>query len=342
MEHLMAIILAAGEGKRMKSKKAKVLHEICGLPLVDWVYRSVKDSGVLETVLVVGHKAEDVKEYMKDKAFYAFQKEQLGTGHAVMQAEEFLKNKEGNVLILCGDTPLITSETIQNTIRYHKENGNSATVITADLDNPSGYGRIIRDKSGNVQKIVEHKDASLDERNIKEVNSGMYCFNISSLVGALKELDNNNSQGEYYLTDTLEILIKKGMKVGAVKVGDENEILGINDRVQLSQAAGIIRGRIIKRLMSEGVTIIDPAATYIDQDVQIGKDTVIYPSTVIEGATVIGDDCVIGPGCRIKDSKLADRVEVENSIVVDASIAEGTMVGPFTFLSPGSGTGNKA
>ncbi|NLD50860.1 MAG: bifunctional UDP-N-acetylglucosamine diphosphorylase/glucosamine-1-phosphate N-acetyltransferase GlmU [Clostridiaceae bacterium] len=336
MGHFMAVILAAGEGKRMKSKKAKVLHEICGVPLVDWVYRCVKSSGVADTVLVVGHKADDVKEYMKDKVFYALQKEQLGTGHAVMQAEEFLKNKDGNVLVLCGDTPLITSETIQNTIKHHNENGNSATVITADLDNPSGYGRIVRDGSGNVQKIVEHKDASLEERNIREINSGMYCFNIPSLVEALKELDNNNSQGEYYLTDTLEILIKKGMRVGAVKVGDENEILGINDRVQLSQATRIIRERILDRLMRSGVTLIDPATTYIDQDVQIGMDTIIYPSTIIEGITTIGEDCVIGPGSRITDSRLADMVEVENSVVTGSSISKGSKVGPFACLGPGS------
>jgi bifunctional UDP-N-acetylglucosamine pyrophosphorylase/glucosamine-1-phosphate N-acetyltransferase len=336
MEHLMAVVLAAGEGKRMKSRKAKVLHKVCGTPLVEWVYQSVISAGVDEVVLVVGHKADEVKGYMKDKVSYAFQKEQLGTGHAVMQAEDFLNGKSGNVLILCADTPLISSETIRKTIEFHKESGNSATIITADLDNPAGYGRIARNEDGRVLKIVEDRDADEKEKNIKEINSGMYCFEMVALGDALKELDNSNSQAEYYLTDTIEIMIDKGLRVGAVKVEEQSDILGINDRIQLSKAESIMRGRILDRLMSEGVTIIDPLSTYIDHDVQIGTDTVIYPSTIIEGKSVIGEDCVIGPGTRISDSRIADRVEVENSIIVESSVDNYTKIGPFAYLRHGS------
>lgn len=335
MGHLMAVILAAGEGKRMKSKHSKVLHKACGMTLIDWVYRSVKDAGVDETVVVVGHKAEDVKESMGNNVFYAYQDKQLGTGHAVMQANDYFKGKEGQVLVLCGDTPLITSETISNTFEIHSKNNNSATVITADLQNPAGYGRIVRDVNNNVLKIVEDRDASKDEKNIKEINSGMYCFNIKDLESALGELGNNNSQGEYYLTDTIEILIKKGFKVGAVKVDDRDEILGINDRVQLSMAGEILRKRILTKHMKNGVTIIDPNTTYIDADVNIGMDTVIYPSSIIEGQTEIGEDCIIGPSSRIVRSKISKGVEIKNSVVLESSIDEDNSVGPFAYIRPG-------
>ncbi|HPD00693.1 MAG TPA: bifunctional UDP-N-acetylglucosamine diphosphorylase/glucosamine-1-phosphate N-acetyltransferase GlmU [Acetivibrio sp.] len=339
MEQMMAVILAAGEGKRMKSKKAKVLHEICGMPLVKWVYQSARNAGINDTVIVVGHKAQEVKEKLGDEILYAFQEKQLGTGHAVMQAQEHFADKEGYVIVLYGDTPLITAETLKDAISFHKENNNSATVITADLDDPTGYGRIIRSGDGSVLRIVEHKDASDEEKNIKEVNSGMYCFNISDLREALGELDNNNSQGEYYLTDTIEILLNKGKNVKAFKIKDSNEILGINDRIQLAKAGEIIRNRILQRFMENGVTIIDPASTFIDQEAEIGIDTVIYPSTIIEGTTKIGEDCVIGPGSRIVSCEIADGVEVKNSVLLESSIDSGTKVGPFAYMRPGSKIG---
>lgn len=341
MAHLMAVILAAGEGKRMKSKKSKVLHKVCGMTLIDWVYNSVKNAGVNETVVVVGHKAEDVKESMGDKVLYAHQDKQLGTGHAVMQAKEYFSGKEGQVLVLCGDTPLITSETVSKTFEIHSRNNNSATIITAELENPSGYGRIVRDENNNVMKIVEDRDATEVEKEIREINSGMYCFNIKDLESALGELDNNNSQGEYYLTDTIEILIKKGLKVGAVKVDDSSEILGINDRIQLSKANEIMRKRILSNHMKNGVTIIDPSNTYIDADVSIGMDTVIYPGSMIEGRTEIGEDCIIGPSSRIVGSKISKGVEVKNSVVMESSVDEGTCIGPFAYLRPGSVIGKK-
>ena len=341
MEHLMAIVLAAGEGKRMKSAKSKVTHRICGKALVEWVYSSIRKSGINECVIVVGHKAEQVMECMGDRVQYAVQDRQLGTGHAVMQAASYLEDKEGHVFVLCGDTPLISEKTISDTLKLHKDNDNAVTVVTAVLSDAAGYGRVARDKAGRVTKIVEHRDANEEERRINEVNSGMYCFNIKDLLEALKELDNNNSQGEYYLTDTIEILLKKGKKAGAFIVADNNEILGINDRVQLSQASEILRRKILTGHMMEGVTIIDPAGTFIDDGVKIGMDTIIYPGTIIEGGTIIGDECIIGPNSRIVSSKINNRVQVNNSVIISSTVDDETHIGPFAYLRPDSSIGRK-
>ncbi|MCX7711976.1 MAG: bifunctional UDP-N-acetylglucosamine diphosphorylase/glucosamine-1-phosphate N-acetyltransferase GlmU [Clostridia bacterium] len=341
MKHLTAVILAAGEGKRMKSKKSKVVHSICGKALIEWVYKAVDDAGVKDTVIVVGHRADQVKECMGERAEYVTQEKQLGTGHAVMQAEEHLKGKDGIVVVLCGDTPLITSDTISKAIKTHKDNKNAATVITAVLEDPSGYGRIIRDSVGNVLKIVEHRDATDKEKGVNEINSGMYCFTISDLLNALKELNNNNSQGEYYLTDTLEILIKKGLKVGAVIAEDSDEILGINDRIQLAKAGELLKKRVLNNLMMSGVTILDPNSTYIDEGVKIGMDTVIYPNTVIEGKTVIGENCTIGTNCRIVSSHIGNEVEVLNSVILESAIEDEVKIGPFAYIRPESKIGRK-
>jgi bifunctional UDP-N-acetylglucosamine pyrophosphorylase / glucosamine-1-phosphate N-acetyltransferase len=339
MEHLMAVVLAAGEGKRMKSKHSKVMHKIAGKPLIEWVTGSVEKAGINECVLVVGHRVDQIKEYMGEKYLYSLQEKQLGTGHAVMQAEEHLKGKDGYVIVLCGDTPLITEQTISNTIKYHKENNNSATVITVDVGDPTGYGRMVRNEAGNVARIVEHRDASSEQRLIREINSGIYCFTIKDLIEALKDLNNNNSQGEYYLTDTLEVLVKKGLKVGALKIDDQDEILGINDRLQLAEAAQIMRKRIVTKLMKAGVTVIDPASTYIDDSVEIGMDTIVYPGTILEGTTRIGEDCIIGPNSRVVSSVIYDKVEVNNSVILESSIDEDTHVGPFAYIRPGSAIG---
>lgn len=341
MAHLMAVILAAGEGKRMKSKNSKVVHKICGKSLIEWVYQAVEESGIEESIMVVGHRADQVMECMGDRVKYAMQEEQLGTGHAVMQATQYFEGKDGYIFILYGDTPLVTAQTIADAIRFHKENDCAATVVTADLDDPSGYGRIIRGPSGNVSKIVEHKDANEKERSIREVNSGMYCFTIKDLEEALKALDNNNSQGEYYLTDTLEILIKKGQKVGAVKVHSPEEILGINDRVQLHEASEKLRTRILHRLMRAGVTIIDPGTAFIDDRVEIGMDTVIYPGTMIEGCTRIGEDCTVGPGSRLVSCNIGDRVEINHSIILESTVEDDAHIGPFAYIRPDSHIGRK-
>lgn len=341
MKHLTAVILAAGEGKRMKSKNSKVIHRVCGKALIEWVYKAVEGSGVKSTVVVVGHREEQVKECLGERAEYVTQEKQLGTGHAVMQAEKYLEGREGIVVVLCGDTPLITSETISKAIQYHKDNNNSATVITALLDDPAGYGRIIRDTDGNVVKIVEHRDANDEQKRVKEINSGMYCFTISDLLTSLKELNNNNSQGEYYLTDTLEILISRGQKVGAVIVEDPDEILGINDRVQLAKAGEILRKKVLNRIMLAGATVMDPNSTYIDDEVSIGMDTIIYPNTIIEGKSVIGEDCTIGPNSRIVASKIGDEVEIINSTVLESSIDKESKVGPFAYIRPECKIGKK-
>lgn len=341
MEYIMALVLAAGEGKRMKSKTSKVCHKACGKALIEWVYDALCDSGINDITLVVGHKEEQVRECLKDKVKYAVQKEQLGTGHAVMQAQSFFSKKDGNIFILCGDAPLVTSETISNVLKFHKQNKNSVTVISADLEDPSGYGRIVRNREGDVLKIVEHNDATFEEKNIKEINSGMYCFSIKCLEEALLELNKNNSQGEYYLTDTLEILIKKGKKVGAIKVADNTEILGINDRIQLNQATNILRQRILKEHMKNGVTIIDQGSVFIDKNVEIGMDTIIYPSTIIEAGTKIGKSCIIGPGSRIVNSSVLDGAKIVNSVVFDSIVGEASTVGPFAYIRPESVIGKK-
>lgn len=340
MEQNMAVILAAGEGKRMKSRKSKVVHKIFGKSLIEWIYTSVKEAGIEESVVVVGHRSDQVIECMGDRVKYAEQKEQLGTGHAVMQAEKYFKDKEGYVLILYGDTPLVTSKTLNDVIDYHKNNKCAATVITAEVDDPTGYGRIIRDSNGDVIRIVEHKDASPEEIAVKEINSGMYCFTIEHLVKALRLLNNDNNQGEYYITDTIGILVEMGLKVGALKISDSREILGINDRVQLFEASEIIKARIMERLMKSGVTIIDPASTYIDEGVEIGIDTVIYPGTILEGNTRIGEDCIIGPGSRLVNAVIGNGTEVNNSVILNSSVGNNTHVGPFAYIRPDSSIGD--
>ena len=256
MNNLIALVLAAGEGKRMKSKYSKMVHKACGKQVINWVCDTAEKVGFSETIVIVGHGADQVKECLGDKYKYVLQKEQLGTGHAVMQAESLLRDREGLVFILYGDTPLISPETVNGAIENHRNSGCQATIVTAILDNPSGYGRIVRDLDGNVVKIVEHRDASPEELNINEINSGMYCFWIKDLLIALKDLNNDNDQGEYYITDTIEILLKKGLKIGTYEVKNPVEILGINDRVQLYQASEVIRKRILEYHMKDGVTLL--------------------------------------------------------------------------------------
>lgn len=341
MEHLMAVILAAGEGKRMKSKNSKVVHRICGKALIEWVHDAAEKAGVQESIIVVGHRADQVKACMGDRVEYVLQEPQLGTGHAVMQAEGRLKNKDGYVLVLCGDAPLVTPQTLMETVSFHKENNCSATVITAEPDNPTGYGRIVRDCAGNFLRIVEHRDASPGERRIREINSGMYCFSIKALVESLRELDNKNDQGEYYLTDTIEIMIGKGLKVGAYKMEDSGEVLGVNDRVQLFEASQIIRKKILDGHMRAGVTIIDPLSTYIDEGVTIGADTLVYPGTIIERGSEIGEDCEIGPNTRIIAGIIGNSVKISNSVVLESSIGDEAQIGPFAYIRPGSAIGKK-
>lgn len=342
MESISAFILAAGEGKRMKSMKSKLVHKLCGKPMIDWVYSAVKGAGIQKSVIIVGHLANQVMELMDGKAEFVMQEERLGTGHAVMQAEKYLVDNDGLVLVLYGDTPLVTSETLTRTMEYHRKGGYTATVITAEVDDPTGYGRIIRNSEGGVERIVEHRDASEAERAIKEINSGMYLFSAAELHKALKDIHNDNTQGEYYLTDTLEIMALKGLKVGACRMEDAEEVLGINDRIQLQKLTDILRRRILRRLMLEGVTIMDAGTVLIDESAEIGMDTVIYPGTIIEGLCKIGEACTIGPNSRLVDVKVGDNTSINNSVVLQSSIGNDVQIGPFSYIRPESNIGSKA
>ena len=336
-----SVILAAGMGTRMKSKMPKVLHKVCGKPLSKWVIDASKAAGADKVCAVVGHKAETVKEVLGDVCEFALQAEQKGTGHAVMQAIDVIKNSKGEVVILNGDTPLITAETINKAIEYHKNNGNQATVITAILDDATGYGRIVRDNDGSVLKIVEQKDASEEEKKINEVNSGMYVFDAQSLVYALDKITPNNAQGEYYLTDTLEILLSAGKKIGGYAISDNDEIRGINDRVQLNEAEKIMQKRINEYHMRNGVTMSNPESVYIEDGVEIGNDTEICQNVTIKSGTKIGSDCVIGSGSMLDRAVIHDGVDVLSSVILESEVDEGTHVGPFAYIRPNCHVGKE-
>lgn len=336
-----SVILAAGMGTRMKSKMPKVLHKVCGKPLSKWVIDASKAAGADKVCAVVGHKAETVKEVLGDVCKFALQAEQKGTGHAVMQAIDVIKNSKGEVVILNGDTPLITAETINKAIEYHKNNGNQATVITAILDDATGYGRIVRDNDGSVLKIVEQKDASEEEKKINEVNSGMYVFDAQSLVYALDKITPNNAQGEYYLTDTLEILLSAGKKIGGYAISDNDEIRGINDRVQLNEAEKIMQKRINEYHMRNGVTMRNPESVYIEDGVEIGNDTEICQNVTIKSGTKIGSDCVIGSGSMLDRAVIHDGVDVLSSVILESEVDEGTHVGPFAYIRPNCHVGKE-
>ena len=336
-----SVILAAGMGTRMKSKMPKVLHKVCGKPLSKWVIDASKAAGADKVCAVVGHKAETVKEVLGDVCEFALQAEQKGTGHAVMQAIDVIKNSKGEVVILNGDTPLITAETINKAIEYHKNNGNQATVITAILDDATGYGRIVRDNDGSVLKIVEQKDASEEEKKINEVNSGMYVFDAQSLVYALDKITPNNAQGEYYLTDTLEILLSAGKKIGGYAISDNDEIRGINDRVQLNEAEKIMQKHINEYHMRNGVTMRNPESVYIEDGVEIGNDTEICQNVTIKSGTKIGSDCVIGSGSMLDGAVIHDGVDVLSSVILESEVDEGTHVGPFAYIRPNCHVGKE-
>ncbi|WP_027364286.1 bifunctional UDP-N-acetylglucosamine diphosphorylase/glucosamine-1-phosphate N-acetyltransferase GlmU [Desulfotruncus alcoholivorax] len=332
---LAAVILAAGKGTRMKSQLPKVMHRVCGKAMVEHVLLSVKNAGVQKIVMVLGHQGERVANLVGDKAEIAYQVEQLGTAHALLQTRGLLGKYEGDILVLCGDTPLVRPETLNELYRQHIKQKNSATVLTAILPDPKGYGRIIRNNEGNLEKIVEQKDGKPEELAVNEINAGIYCFCSEGLFEALAALDANNAQGEYYLTDIIQYYAREGKKVGAVVIADPEEITGINDRCQLAAVESMLRRRILERLMMSGVTIVDPASTFIDDSVEIGPDSVIYPYTFIEGKSKIGENCIIGPSTRLVNSTIGSGVTVQNSIILESSIADGCNIGPFAYIRPG-------
>lgn len=336
MKSINALILAAGEGTRMKSKLPKVSHKICGKPIVQHVIDTVKSMGIDDVIVVVGHKADQVKECINSDVKFVLQENQLGTGHAVMCSQDFIKDNVGVTLLLYGDTPLVSKDTLSSLISYHDEHNLCCTILTADFDDPTGYGRIIRDGSGNVEKIVEHKDASEEERKVPEINSGMYCFSTQDLVDALKYVKNDNAQGEYYLTDVVGIMKSRGKAVGAFKTIDKADIMGINSRIQLAEAGEVMRRRKNSMLMAGGVTMIDPDSTYVDIDAEIGADTIVYPGSIIEGRTIIGSDCTIGPNTRLVNCRVHDSVDISNSVAFESEINSGAHIGPFAYIRPES------
>lgn len=329
-----AIILAAGQGTRMKSKLYKVLHPVCGKPMVQHVVDQISKLHIDEMVTIIGHGAEKVKAQLGTQSQYALQESQLGTAHAVIQAKEMLAGKLGVTLVVCGDTPLIKAETMEALFKHHEEMNAKATVLTAEAIDPTGYGRVVRNQQGFVEKIVEHKDASDEERSIKEINTGTYCFDNQALFKALEQVSNDNVQGEYYLPDVIEILKKQGEIVTAFQTEEFEETLGVNDRVALSEAERIMKKRINETHMRNGVTLIDPLSTYIGPDVEIGQDTVIYPGTTISGKTVIGSECVIGPNSEIKDCQIGNETTIRQSVSHESSIGSRVNIGPFAHIRP--------
>ena len=328
------IIMAAGKGTRMKSNKSKLVHKIYDKELVKRVAEVAEKVGSDEIITVVGHMKEEVKAVLGDSVKYAYQEELLGTGHAVMQATKYLEGKQGKAIILYGDVPILRPETLKNLLSKSIKNKEYATLLTAIYENPTGYGRIIRDEGGNIKAIVEEKDANMFEKEIKEINSGIYCFDIEELLSALKEIKPNNVQGEYYLTDVIKIMNDKGLKTGAVIVEDNTEILGVNDRNQLELLTRVLRMRINAEHMSRGVTIEDSNSTYIHDDVKIGTDTVIHPNTTIKDGVIIGDNCEIGPNAYIRENCIiGNNVKVGNFVELKkAKIGDRTKVPHFIYL----------
>ncbi len=334
MNKLKVIILAAGEGKRMKSKLPKVLHKVQGKTMVDHVIDAAECAGADDICVVIGHGAETVKEALKNrKVKFALQQKQMGTGHAVMQAGDFIEDG-ADIVVLYGDTPLITAQTINKILEFHRTENNSISIISAMVDNPAGYGHIIRDINGNFLKNVEHKDADEMERLVKEINTGIYCFTGEALKKGLSLLKNDNVQGEYYLPDTLEIILKDGGRVNAMTAESADEFAGVNSKAQLADAERAMRSRINAWHMDNGVTMIDPERTYIESGAVIGCDTVLLPGVVIEGNTVIGKDCVVGPDSRLTNVKLGNGVKFQYSTAVDSSVDDNTTVGPYAYIRP--------
>lgn len=337
-----AIVLAAGKGTRMKSKRHKVLHLVLGKPMVDHAVSNLERVGVQKIVTVIGYEAESVRVQLKDRVQYAVQTEQLGTGHAVMMAKHLLENLEGTTLVTYGDVPLLTEQTISNLFDYHQAQEAAITVLTALSSDPTGYGRIIRDDAGHVQRIVEQKDATPEEILVKEINTGVCCYDNKVLFKALEKINNKNSQGEYYLTDLVGIIRKMGLKVAAYMNQDFEETLGVNDRIQLAQAEKVLRKRINEWHMRNGVTIIDPENTYIEADVTIEQDVIIYPGTILKGATHVGEDSIIGANSQLSNAQIGEGTVINASIITDSKIGNQTTVGPFSHIRMNTEIGDKA
>lgn len=332
---LKTLILAAGKGTRMKSDMPKVIHKVNGIPMITKIIDTLSGLNPEENILILGHKKEEVLKVVGENCDYVLQIEQLGTGHAVIQAKEKLKGYDGDVMILCGDTPLLRESTLKSLYEYHKESGAVTTILTSIYENPFGYGRIVKE-DGLVKAIVEEKEASEEIKKIKEVNAGVYCFNSKELFKALDKIDNNNEKGEYYLTDVIGIQVSENKKVQSFILEDKMEILGVNSKVELTQAGKVLRDRKNRELMEEGVILIDPETTYVEESVKVGRDTVLYPGVVLQGKTVIGENCEIIGNSRIIDSVLGNNIRVESSVIEESILEDGVTMGPFAHIRPKS------
>ncbi len=343
MAHMAAVILAAGKGTRMMSSLPKVLHQVCGKPMISHVISAAYQSGIKEIILVVGHESEEIMTFLDTQEVqsnysrkYVKQIPQLGTGHALQQAMPAIDSDNQTVLVLCGDTPLLTMQSLCQ-LRDHFELTQAAcTVLSACLSHPTGYGRLIRKQDGSLSKIVEEKDANQEEKTVMEINTGTYCFRMDALSQVIHSLKSNNAQGEYYLTDVIEALVARDCLVNAMVVPDAEEIMGVNDRKQLAFAAEVLRCRKNEALMLSGVTIVDPATTYIDCDVAIKPDTVIEPQTILKGKTKIGSGCIIGPATEITDCMIGCNCQIKHSVLWEATVGDDCPIGPFAYLRPGT------
>ena len=328
------IIMAAGKGKRMKSNLPKVLHNLAGKPILNYALDTVDKLEAKRKILIVGYKGDKIRELIGDKIEYIEQKKQLGTAHAVLQTKRLLSDFKGDVLILSGDVPFLSVKTLKKLLKYHQANNFYCTLVSTTLKNPKGYGRIIRDKKGEIKGIIEEVDLSADKKKITEVNSGIYCFNKDKLFQALEKIAPDNKQGEYYLTDSVEILLREGLTVGNIIVKNYSEILGINSRLDLTDASQKVYQKTLQDLMLQGVTIVDPNSTFIEQGVKIGQDTIIFPFTIIEKDTKIESGSLIGPYSHLIDADIGKGVRVWASIIESSTVKEGANIGPYAHLRP--------
>ncbi len=335
---LASIVLAAGKGTRMKSRHPKVLHQVCGMPMIHYTVKVATTNGAEKTVLVIGHAAEEVQKYLGDRVDYALQNEQLGTGHAVQSAIPVIPDDFDLILVTYGDMPLLTAETLQKLVQTQAANPGPLSMVTMISPDPRGFGRILRDKSGVVKAIVEEVQCTPEQLEITELNVGAYCFEAKWLRQVLKRLP-LSPKGEYYLTDVVGIAVQDGLRVATFTISDNNEALGINTRIHLAEAESVMRKRILEQWMLAGVTVIDPASTYIEESVSVGMDTIIQPNTFLRGDTVIGEGCVIGPNSIITDCQVGNRCVILAVVMEKAVVEDGVDMGPFARLRKGAHLG---
>ncbi|MGL4687604.1 MAG: bifunctional UDP-N-acetylglucosamine diphosphorylase/glucosamine-1-phosphate N-acetyltransferase GlmU [Fusobacteriaceae bacterium] len=329
---LKSLILAAGKGTRMKSELPKVIHSVNGVTMLEKIMDTLDKLKVEENILILGHKKEEILNIVGDVT-YVVQEEQLGTGHAIMMAEPKLRDFDGDILVVCGDTPLLKMETLKEMYEFHIKSGAITTLLTSIYENPFGYGRILKD-NGKISSIIEEKEATKEEKKIQEINAGVYCFNSKELWKTLKKVENKNEKGEYYLTDVISIQVKEQKKVETFLLEDNLEVLGINSKVELAQASKILRERKNNKLMEEGVILIDPNSAYIEENVKIGRDTIIYPGALIQGETTIGENCIVLGDTRIIHCTIGNSVKIESSVLEESIIEKLTTIGPYAHIRP--------